>query len=100
MKFIRILTERDEEGLVRPRLVRRNAVDENKAMVMAGRFNERTIKRRIYERGSIVAVLHGVMATRKVRLEEDVLPEWKGNHKVKVDIGGLKGTIELFKLAL
>jgi hypothetical protein len=98
--FLQVLSAKDENGIVRPILVRRNAVDENRAMVMAGRFNERIIDRRFYGRGSIVAVLHGVMSTRKVRLDEDILPEWRGNHRVKIDIDGVKGTIEVHQLAL
>jgi hypothetical protein len=98
--FIKVLSARDDDGIVRPILVRRNAVDENRAMVMAGRFNERIINRQFYGKGSIVAVLHGIMATRRVRLEEDILPEWRGNHRVKVDMNGVKGVIEIHKLAL
>jgi hypothetical protein len=70
------------------------------AMVLEGKYNERVIDRRFYGRGSIVAVLHGVMATRKVRLEQNVTPEMRGSHRVKVDIDGAKGTIEIHKLAL
>jgi hypothetical protein len=99
-KFVKILTAHDDEGLLRPMLVRRNAVDENKAMVLAGRFNERFIRGGFYGKGSIVAVLHGIMATRRVRLEEDILAEWRGNHRVKVDMNGVKGLIEIHKLAL
>jgi hypothetical protein len=98
--FVRVLSARDDEGIVRPILVRRTAIDENKAMVMASKFNERIIERRFYGRGSIVAVLHGIMATRKVRLEENVTPQMRGSHRVRVDMDGVKGTIELHKLAL
>jgi hypothetical protein len=99
-KFIRIISERDEDGIFHPVLVRRTAVDENRAMVLASKLNERIIDRRFYGRGSIVAVLHGIMSTRKVRLEEDILPEWHGNRRVKVDMDGIKGTIEIHQLAL
>jgi hypothetical protein len=97
-KFIRILSAHDDEGLVRPILIRRTAVDENRAMVLASKFNERIIDRRFYGRGSIVAVLHGIMATRKVRLDEDVTPEMRGGRRVRVDMDGVKGTIEIHKL--
>jgi hypothetical protein len=98
--FIKVLSARDDEGLARPVLVPRNAIDENRAMVMAGRFNERSLQRQFYGRGSLVRVLEGTFIDRRVRLEEDVFPDWRGNHKVKVDIDGLKGVIEVHKLAL
>ena len=70
------------------------------AMVLEGKFNERIIDRRFYGKGSIVAVLHGVMATRKVRLEQNVTPEMPGSQRVKIDMDGVKATIEIHKLAL
>jgi hypothetical protein len=99
-KFIKILTAHDDEGLLRPVLVRSNAADQNRAMVLANKFNDRITNLHFYGKGSIVAVLHGIMATRKVRLLEDILPEWRGNHRVKVDMNGVKGTIEIHQLAL
>ena len=45
-------------------------------------------------------VLHGIMATRKVRLEQNVTPEMPGSQRVKIDMDGVKGTIEIHKLAL
>jgi hypothetical protein len=98
--FVKILSARDDEGIVRPIMVRRNAVDENRAIVLASKFNERIIDRRFYGKGSIVAVLHGVLATKKVRLEDDVTPQMRGSHRVRVDMDGVKGTIEIHKLAL
>jgi hypothetical protein len=99
-KFIRIISERDDEGIYQPVLVRRNAVQESMAMVMEGKYNERIIERRYYGRGSIVRVLEGNFIDKKVRLEMDVWPEMPGRTKVKVDINGVKAVIELFKLAL
>ena len=99
-KFITIISARDDKGFVRPILVRRNAVEESRAIVMAGKFNERIISRQFHGRGSLVRVIEGMFIDKRVRLEEDVLPDWKGNHKVKVDIDGIRGTIEVYKLAL
>jgi hypothetical protein len=98
--FIKIVGERDEEGLVHPVLVKREAVKESMAMVLEGRYNERIIERRFYGSGSIVAVLHGIMATRKVRLEQNVTPDMPGRQRVMIDMDGIKGTIEIHKLAL
>ena len=100
INFSYVLTARDKDGIVRPHLVRRNSVDENRAMVMAGRFNELSIKRKFYGRGHIVRVIEGTFIDKKVRLEENVYPEWRGNHKVTVNIDGKRGVIELYKLAL
>jgi hypothetical protein len=99
-KFIKILTAHDDEGLLRPMLVRRNSVDENKAMVLAGKYNERVIDRRFYGKGSLVRVIEGTFIDKKVKLEENILPEMRGNRKIKVDIDGIKGTIEIYKLGL
>jgi hypothetical protein len=99
-KFIKVLTAHDGDGILRPILVRRDAVDENRAMVLANKFNERIIDRRFYGRGSIVAVLHGVMATRKVRLEENITPDMSGNRKIKIDMNGVRAAIEIHQLAL
>ena len=98
--FIKVISERNEDGLLHPILVRREAVKQSMTMVLEGKFNERIIERRCYGKGSSVAVLHGVMATRKVRLEEDVTPQMRGSHRVRVDMDGVKGTIEVHKLAL
>jgi hypothetical protein len=98
--FIKVISERDDAGISRPILVRKEAIKESMAMVMQGRFNERIIDRRFYGKGSIVRVLDGHFIDQKVRLDIDVTPEMNGNHKVRLDINGLKATIELFKLAL
>ena len=98
--FLKVISEKDEDGLVTPVLVKRDAVKQSMAMVLEGKYNERIINRRFYGKGSIVAVLHGVMATRKVRLEQNVTPEMPGSQRVKIDMDGIKGTIEMYKLAL
>jgi hypothetical protein len=98
--FIRVISAHDDEGMLRPVLVRRSAIDEHRAMILAGKFNERSINRQFHGRGSLVRVIEGTFIDKKVRLEEDVYPDWKGNHRVKVDIDGIKGTVELYKLSL
>jgi hypothetical protein len=98
--FLKVVTERDEDGLLHPVLVKREAAKQSMSLVLEGKYNERAIDRRFYGRGSIVRVLDGDFIDKKVRLEMDVWPEMPGRTKVKVDIDGLKGTIELFKLAL
>jgi hypothetical protein len=98
--FIKVLSAHDEEGLLRPVLVPRNAIDQNRAMVMAGRFNERSLQRQFYGKGHIVRVLNGIMADKKAKLGIDILPTMKGNLKVPIEIDGVKCTIELHNLAL
>lgn len=99
-QFIKVVSERDEEGLMYPVLVKREAVKQSMAMVLEGKFNERIIERRFYGRGSIVRVIEGNFIDKKVRLEMNVTPEMNGNTKIKVDLDGIKASIELFKLAL
>jgi hypothetical protein len=98
--FVRVVSEKDKDGLVTPVMVRRNGIRESMAMVLHGKFNERMIVRRFYGKGSIVRVLDGHFIDQKVRLEADVTPEMRGNYRVRVDINGLKAVIELHKLAL
>jgi hypothetical protein len=98
--FLKVISERHEDGLTHPVLVKRDAVAQSMAMVLEGKYNDRVIDRRFYGRGSIVAVLHGVMATRKVRLEQNVTPDMPGSQRVKIDMDGVKATIEIHKLAL
>jgi hypothetical protein len=98
--FIRIISARDKEGVSHPIFVRRNGIQESMAMVLEGRFNERVIERRFYGRGHIVRVIEGHFIDKKVKLEQGLLPEMPGNYKVKIDIGGIKGSIEIYKLAL
>jgi transcription antitermination factor NusG len=98
--FIKIVTERDEDGLSHPVLVSEAAIQQSMAMVLAGKYNERQLVRAFYGRGSLVRVIEGTFIDQKVRLEEDLFPDMRGNHKVKVDINGIKGVIEVYKLAL
>jgi hypothetical protein len=99
-KFLKIISGRDENGIVCPILVRRDAIQESMAMILAGKFNERTLVRKFYGRGTIVRILDGIMFDKAARLEMDVTPEMYGNQKVVIDINGVKCKIELFKLAL
>jgi hypothetical protein len=98
--FQKVISEKDEDGLVHPILIRKEAVRQSMAMVLEGKYNERVIVRQFYGRGSIVRVIEGTFIDQKVRLEEDVFPDMRGNHKVKVDLNGLKATVEVYKLAL
>jgi transcription antitermination factor NusG len=90
--FVKVVSERDKDGLVTPVMVRRNGIQESMAMVLQGKFNERIIDRRFYGRGSMVRVIEGMFIDKKVQLEENILPEMRGNHRVKVDIDGIRGT--------
>jgi hypothetical protein len=101
--FICLISARDNDGIIRPILSRRNAIDETMHMLMSGRFDERpeSLRRaRHYRRGAVVIVLDGIMHDRKVRLEQDIPPDMKGTRKVCIDISGVKGQIEVSKLAL
>jgi hypothetical protein len=99
-KFIRVISARDDEGIVRPIMVRRDHIKETMTTVLAGRFNALPTNRRFYGKGSLVVVLEGIMANKRVKLREDIKPEMPGNQRVSVEIGGIKGVIEIFKLAL
>jgi transcription antitermination factor NusG len=99
-KFMTFINTHDEEGIVKPVLVRRNAIDETLRMITQGKYDERLIDRRFYGKGSIVRVIEGNFMDRNVRLEEAILPEMHGNHKVAVDLNGIKAVIEIYKLAL
>ena len=66
--FLKVVSERDEDGLLHPVLVKREAVKQSMAMVMEGKFNERIIERRFYGKGSLVRVLEGTFIDKKVRL--------------------------------
>jgi hypothetical protein len=99
-KFIKVITMRDEEGIEYPVLVRKNAIDEHMGLLLSGRFNSRSTIRRYYGKGSIVRVLEGTFFDKKVRLETNIPPNMPGNKKVKIDIGGFKASIEIWKLAL
>ena len=99
-KFMRIVSARDKEGIVRPILVPKNAIAESLRMVTMGKFDEKQFKRQFHGRGSIVRVIEGNFIDRKVRLEMDVTPDMNGRTRVPVDINGIKAKIEIFKLAL
>jgi hypothetical protein len=99
-KFLQIISTHDEEGILRPVFARRNAIEETLRLLAQGKFNELEYKRRFYGRGSIVRVIEGALADKTVRLDEDILPTARGNQKIKIDINGIKATIDLFKLAL
>jgi transcription antitermination factor NusG len=99
-KFMTFINTHDEDGIVKPVLVRRNAIDETLRMITMGKYDDKTFIRQFYGRGSIVRVLEGSFADKRVRLEMDITPEMKGNYKVAVDMGGIKAKIEIYKLAL
>lgn len=99
-KFIKVLSMRDEDGVEYPVLVRKNAIDEHMALLLSGKFNERTIRRRFYGIGSIVKVIDGIFVDKKVKLLVDVAPDVPSHIKVAIEINGLRGSIELWKLAL
>jgi hypothetical protein len=65
-----------------------------------GKFDDVTFQRRAYGKGAIVRVIEGNFIDKKVLLEMNVTPDMTGRTRVKVDIDGIKGTIELHKLAL
>jgi hypothetical protein len=98
--FIKVISERDEDGLVHPVLVRKGAIGESLRLMTQGKYDDVTFQRRAYGKGAIVRVIDGAFIDQKVRLEIDVTPEMRGNYKVLVDINGLKAKIELHKLAL
>jgi transcription antitermination factor NusG len=98
--FIKIVSERDENGLQHPVLVRKDAIAESLRLMTQGKFDDVTFQRRAYGKGAIVRVIEGNFIDRKVRLEMNVTPDMTGRTRVKVDIDGIKGTIELHKLAL
>jgi hypothetical protein len=99
-KFIKILSMRDKWGQEYPVKVRKNAIDDHLTLLMSGRFNDRNYKRRRYGRGSIVRVVDGTFIDKRVRLLVDIEPDWPGTKKVAIDINGLRGSIELWKLSL
>jgi hypothetical protein len=98
--FIRIISERDDDGLLRPVLVRKDAINESMKLMTQGKFGDVVFQRRAYGKGAIVRVMEGNFIDTKVRLEMDVTPAMTGQTKVRVDVNGMKATIELFKLAL
>jgi hypothetical protein len=69
-------------------------------LIKAGAFDAVAHQRTFHGRGSLVRVIEGVFAQRRVRLDEDITQNMLGSQRIRVEIGGRKGTIELFKLAL
>ena len=98
--FIKIVSERDEDGLQHPILVRRNAIAQSLRLVTMGKFDDSHFKRQFHGKGSIVRVIEGNFADKKVRLEIDVPPDMNGRTRVPVDMSGIKARIELYKLDL
>jgi hypothetical protein len=98
--FIRVISERDDEGLLRPVLVRKDAINESMKLMTMGKFDDVVFQRRTCGKGAIIRVIEGNFIDTKVRLEMDVTPDMPERTKVKVDINGVKAVIELFKLAL
>jgi hypothetical protein len=98
--FIKMLTMRDDEGNNYPILVRKEAISENMRLLRLGKFDEKPLIRPFYGRGSIVRVVEGTFHDKKVRLEMDVAPHLDGNSKVMININGLRGSIDLWKLQL
>lgn len=99
-KFLKIINERDDEGVEKPILIMKNAIDESLSLFLRGKFNDRAFIRRFYGRGSLVRVLDGNFIDKRVKLECDVAPETPGSKKVPVSLGNWNGKIELCKLAL
>jgi hypothetical protein len=99
-KFLEIISIKDEDGIKRPVLVPKNAVEESMRLVTQGRFNNVTFVRKFYGRGSLVRIIDGVMHQKLVTLEIDVTPEMRGNLKIPISIGDVKAKIEIHKLAL
>jgi hypothetical protein len=98
--FINTINERDADGMAYPVLVRRHAIAESLRLVTMGKFNEKEFVRKFYGKGSIVTVMEGSFANKKVRLEMDIPPYLNGRTKVKVHLDGRKAIIELYKLVL
>ena len=98
--FLKIISVHDEEGILRPVLVPKNAIDENLRLLHQGRFNDIQYQRRFYGKGSLVRVIDGIFTDKKVRLETDLPSNVSGNKLVSISIGNWNGKIEIFKLAL
>jgi hypothetical protein len=99
-RFIKVISERDEDGVLHPVLIRKHAINESLKLMTQGKFDDIEFKRRTYGRGTIVRVIEGNFIDKRVRLEMAVTPEMNGRTKVRVDIDGIRATIELYKLAL
>jgi hypothetical protein len=98
--FIKIVSERNKDGLITPVMMRKDGIKESLRLVTMGKFDESQFKRQFHGKGSIVRVLEGVSIDRRVTLEIDVPPDMNGRTRIPVDMNGIKCKIELFKLAL
>jgi transcription antitermination factor NusG len=98
--FLKIISERDNDGILRPLLVKKDAISESLNLMKQGRYNDVTFKRNFYGKGSLVRVLEGNFIDMKVKLRENVTSHMRGIHKVSVEINGIRAKIELFKLSL
>lgn len=98
--FLKIINMRDNAGQEYPVMVRKGAIDEHLKLLLSGRFNDKSITRPFYGKGSLVRVIDGNFLDKRVRLDMDVPSHMPGNKKVLIDINGLKGSIELWKLSL
>jgi hypothetical protein len=99
-KFIKIISARDDDGIMQPVLVRKDAVGESLRLVTMGKYDEKAYVGRFYGKGSIVLVREGNFIDTKVTLEIDVPPYMNARTKVPVDISGIKAKVELYKLVL
>jgi hypothetical protein len=99
-RFLKLISAHDEEGILHPVLVPKNAINENMKLVQQGKFNAIKFRRRFYGRGSLVKVVDGLFTDKRVKLEADLTPDMPGNKAVPISIGGWNGKIEIFKLAL
>jgi hypothetical protein len=70
--FIKMVSERDEDGVAHPVLVRKNSIDESLRLMTQGKFDNVTFKRNFHGRGTIVRIIGGAMAEQRARLEVDV----------------------------
>jgi hypothetical protein len=99
-KFLKILNTRDEYGRLTPALVRHNAINESLELVKMGKFNDKSLTRRFYGKGAVVRVIDGTFLDKRVRLEMDIPPNLPSNRKILININGLRGSIEIWKLSL
>jgi hypothetical protein len=99
-KLLKILSTRDDEGRSFPVLLKKEYVDESRDLMLTGRFNERRFLRPFYGKGSIVRVIEGTFMGKRVRLDMNIEPSMPGTRKISIELGGYKGSIEIWKLAL
>ena len=86
-KFIKVISARDDEGIIRPILVRKDAIAESLRLMTQGKFDAVTFKRRFHGRGAIVRIIDGPFLDKIARLEIDVLPEMKATKRLKLILG-------------